>query len=188
MLCGRFVSCRVALDACVLFPFSLRDTLLRLAELEFYDVLWSERILDEMSRNLIKKKVMSVETARRTVRVMSTAFEDAAVPPGAIESLEPVMTNHWKDRHVLAAAVVGGADAVVTKNLRDFADEDCTRWGVRSIRPDEFLLGLLAKDQGRVLGCLQDQAGALKRPPVTFDELLGSLHKEVPEFVAAVLG
>ena len=41
------------LDACVLYPASLRDTLLRFAAAEFYDLLWSDRILDEAERNLI---------------------------------------------------------------------------------------------------------------------------------------
>jgi PIN domain len=44
---------KVVLDANVLYPFSLRDTLLRLAERELYVLAWSERILDEVSRNLV---------------------------------------------------------------------------------------------------------------------------------------
>ena len=50
MLTARFV---VVLDANVLFPFTLRDTLLRAAAAELYQVRWTGRILDEMARNLV---------------------------------------------------------------------------------------------------------------------------------------
>ncbi|MHB1486259.1 MAG: hypothetical protein ACYCS7_00925 [Acidimicrobiales bacterium] len=35
------------LDACVLAPITLADTLLRVAERELYRPLWSDRILDK---------------------------------------------------------------------------------------------------------------------------------------------
>lgn len=43
----------VVLDANVLFPFTLRDTLLRAAAAGFYQVRWTAQILDEMQRNLV---------------------------------------------------------------------------------------------------------------------------------------
>lgn len=43
MVAGRFI---VVLDANVLFPFTLRDTLLRAASLHFYQVRWTTQILD----------------------------------------------------------------------------------------------------------------------------------------------
>lgn len=39
---------RVLLDACVLLPYQLCDLLLRLAEDDLYEPLWSEEILDEV--------------------------------------------------------------------------------------------------------------------------------------------
>lgn len=42
---------RVVLDANVLFPFALRDTLLRAAALGMYQVHWSEEILAEANRS-----------------------------------------------------------------------------------------------------------------------------------------
>ena len=39
---------QVILDANVLFPFTLRDTLLRAAERELYLIGWSGQILEEM--------------------------------------------------------------------------------------------------------------------------------------------
>lgn len=176
---------RAVVDACVLYPFGVRDTLLALAEEELYDVLWSERILEEMRRNVVLDGRMTEEGAASTLRAMSTAFQDATVPEEAIKLREPVMTNHPKDRHVLAAAVAGGADVIVTTNLRDFAVEHCAPRQVRAVHPDEFLLTLLVNDRNRVVGCLQNQVRGWTRPPVTLEQHLDGLSKTVPEFAAA---
>ena len=45
------------------------------------------------------------------------------------EQLIPRMTNHEKDRHVLAAAVPGQVPIIVTFNLRHF--EHLEPWGIR---------------------------------------------------------
>lgn len=99
---------------------------------------------------------------------------------------EPAMTNHPKDRHVLAAAVVAHAETVVTTNLRDFAPTDCDPWGITAVHPDEFLMILQAKRPSVMLQVLTEQALDLKNPPWSLEELLGSLVKQVPGFVEAV--
>ena len=58
---------RGVLDACVLFPFSLRDTLLRAAAKDLYQLYWSEQILEEARRNLVASRT----TPRRRLRVSS---------------------------------------------------------------------------------------------------------------------
>lgn len=45
------------LDASVLYPLPLRDTLLRAAQVGMYDPCWSEQILDEVARNLVRNRV-----------------------------------------------------------------------------------------------------------------------------------
>lgn len=100
---------RVVLDACVLYPFSLRDILLRLAECELYDLYWSDRILAETTRNLVESGVMPQQAADRLETAMRGAFDGSVVSAAAIGQLEPAMTNHPKDRHVLAAAVAAHA-------------------------------------------------------------------------------
>lgn len=54
----------VILDACVLFPMYLRDTLLSTVEAGLYVHYWSQKILDEAIGNLINKGYMSNEGAR----------------------------------------------------------------------------------------------------------------------------
>jgi hypothetical protein len=55
----------VVVDANVLFPPSLRDTLLRAAAAGFYQLRWSAQILDEMERNLVSKGRVSADKAGR---------------------------------------------------------------------------------------------------------------------------
>lgn len=174
------------LDACVLFPFSLRDTLLRLAERALYDVFWSDRILEEMTRNIIEDAGVDPAAAQRLESIMRGAFEEALVSPEAVDRLEEAMTNDPKDRHVLAAAVVARAEVIVTANLPDFAQEACEPFGITAMHPDDFLLVLQAKAPAVVLKVLQQQASDLKTPPLSLQELLDSLGREVPRFVAAV--
>lgn len=108
------------LDAAALYPFSLRDTLLRLAQAELYVPLWSAQILEEMRRNLVEDHRMSEEKAARIVRLMRESFEEAEVDAAEIERLEPAMANHEKDRHVLAAAVAADSEVIVSFNVGDF--------------------------------------------------------------------
>lgn len=55
---------RVVLDACVLFPMYLRDTLLSTAEAGLYIPYWSQKILDEAMGNLVIKGIISAEVAK----------------------------------------------------------------------------------------------------------------------------
>lgn len=171
----------VVLDANVLFPFTVRDTLLRAAALGMFQVYWSEEILDEATRNLIAAERMNDEQAAHLMAAMRNAFPEALVR--GHEELIPSMPNDEKDRHVAAAAVKAGAQVIVTSNLKDFHPMP---GGVEALSPDDFLLDLFDLASGAMVELLKDQAAALKSPPVTFDELLIGLGKTVPRFEAAV--
>lgn len=173
------------LDTNALYPFSLRDTLLRLAELELYTPLWSERILEEMRRNLVERQITD-EQAERILTAMRGAFEEAEVDAAEIDRLEPAMTNDPKDRHVLAAAVAAGSELIVTFNLDDFPAEACEPLGVEAIHPDDFLLDLYDLSPDGVRAALEQQAADL-HPPWPLNQLLSALEVAgVPRFVAAV--
>jgi predicted nucleic acid-binding protein len=175
---------RVVLDTCVLYPISLCDILLRLAERELYDAYWSGRIIDELRRNLVEHGMMQARVRSR-VEKMRMAFPEAEVPAARIARLEPRMTNEPKDRHVLAAAVVLKADAVVTFNLRDFAGEAREPYGIEALHPDQFLVYLHEVDRDLVEAEITAQAAALRRPPVSRQELIRMLERGgVPHFAA----
>jgi len=181
------VTFRAVLDANVLYPFSLRDTLLRLAELELYTPLWSARILEEMTRNLVEHRITGEQAARIETAVRA-AFEEAEVDAADIERLEPAMTNDPKDRHVLAAAVAADSELIVTLDLDDFPPAACEPLGVEAIHPDQFLLDLYDLNPEAVRAALEEQAADLN-PPWPLEQLLGALTTAgVPRFVETIRG
>jgi predicted nucleic acid-binding protein len=171
----------VVLDANVLFPFTLRDTLLRAAAAGFYQVRWSAQILDEMARNLVSTGMMTADKATRLRSVMEREFPEAGVK--GYEPLIAAMENDEKDRHVVAAAIKAGAQVVTTANLKDF-----TRLpdGLEAQSPDEFLCNLFDLDPEEFVALLRAQAEDLVKPPMTFYELLERLARVVPDVVAVV--
>ena len=69
----------VVLDACVLIPATLRDTLLRAVEKAMYRLHWSDEILDEVRRNLVKREMTSPENAQDLIEQMDQFFAEANV-------------------------------------------------------------------------------------------------------------
>ena len=177
---------RAVTDACTLYPFSLRDALLRLAAIELFDIHWSDRILGEVSSNLQERGIADEARAKRLLEHMTQAFPAACVPEEKIAQLEGAMPNNEKDRHVLAAAVVAGAEAIVTFNIKDFPEDACAALGVDPIHPDDFLLILDTINPAAVEEILTEQAADLRKPPMTLLELLDSLERVVPQFAATV--
>ena len=165
------------IDACVLYNFSTRDILLRIAERGLFRPVWSIEILDETTRNLEANGV----PAARLREILERTFEDALVTGGGREFLASVPDAiSFKDRHVVAAAVAGHADVIVTFNTRDFPADALALLGLDIQTPDEFLLDQLAINQYRVVQALREQAAQLRKPPMSLEAL--ALH--VPNFAA----
>jgi hypothetical protein len=100
------------------------------------------------------------------------------------ESLIDNLTNHPKERHVLAAAIVADAPTIVTRNLRDFPVRARRPFRIEAQSPDDFLLDLSQRAHERVVRFVHKQAQALRRPPVSVEELLYGLALHAPNFVA----
>lgn len=179
----------VVLDACVLVSFHVCDLLLKLAEAPpLHSPRWSARILDETCKAYANRKRNPWPDARIKSfrRALETAFPEAMV--AGYEHLESSLTNDPKDRHVLAAAIMAQASAVVTFNLKDFPDKALAPWGMKAVHPSEYLLALYEADAGLVVSRLNEMAVSVAVPP---QAILKRLAKTVPLFaneVAASLG
>ena len=118
---------------------------------------------------------------------MREAFGDALVP--GWEELEPgIRLPDEDDRHVVAAAIRGGPDAIVTTNLADFPATALGRLGLEAVRPDDFLLDQLDLSPPTILQVIREQAARTRRPPLTPRDLATLLGRAgVPGFADEIL-
>lgn len=91
---------------------------------------------------------------------------DALVPTLSVSDLG--------DRHVLAAAIHGGADCIVTFNLKHFPSQALSPYQIEAIHPDDFITQLLDASPELVCLAARHQRATLKNPPKTATELLGN--------------
>ena len=173
------------LDANVLYPAPLRDLLMHLATAGLYRARWSAAIHEEWIRNLLLNRPDLTRAPLESTRDMM----NHAVPDGLVGGYEGWMPDlqlpDADDRHVLAAAIEGGADVIVTFNIRDFPSSVLEPWGIALQRPDEFIHALMDADEERVVLAVKRQRSFLKNPPKTVEEHLQTLQEQqLPRTVA----
>ena len=176
------------LDACVLYPATLRDLLLSLARDRLYHARWSDRIQDEWVRSLLKRRPELEEAALRgTCELMAQAVPDSVVQ--GWQRIEPSLTGlpDADDRHVLAAAICGHADAIVTFNLGDFPAEALAPFGVEVQHPDDFLLNQLDLNPIAALKAIKGMRARWRKPQLTALDLAAAIEKLQMPLVAARL-
>ncbi|HEX8465524.1 MAG TPA: PIN domain-containing protein [Abditibacterium sp.] len=173
------------LDANVLYPAPLRDVLMHLATARLFRARWSAEIHEEWIRNLLRNRPdLSRETLEGTRDMMLSA-----VPDGLVTRFEHLIPDlalpDADDRHVLAAAVVGGADTIVTFNLKDFPKAALEPFGLVAQTPDEFIHELLDANEDRVILAIKRQRTLLSRPPKSVEAHLETLlEQKLPRTVA----
>lgn len=175
------------LDACVLVPIAPCDTLLRMADSGAFRPLWSQRVVDEAQRALERiHPAIDPSRFQSRFRSMGESFEDAVVE--GWESLEAGMTlPDPDDCHVLAAALRGRADAIVTENIKYFPQHVLEPLGIEAITVDDFLLAQLDLGPDATVRIIEAQAAQMRQPPVTAAELLRRLAGSgAPRFADAV--
>jgi hypothetical protein len=148
------------LDTCVLWPSLQRDFVLSLAVEGLYRPVWSARILEELAYGEESKLVArgtepddAARRARRLIAEMRCAFDDAEV--GGWEGLEGTYgLPDPDDEHVVAAAVVGGAGAIITHNAKDFPAERVPA-GIQVLSPEVFAANTVELSPARAVAAIQ---------------------------------
>lgn len=175
------------LDANVIYSIRLCDLLLRIADAGLYQPRWSDVILDEAMRNLLARvPVERHERIRRRFAAMAEAFSDASV--GRFNRYLPVVPGAIDagDRHVVAAALAGRANVIVTSNVRHFPEEALIHLDLAVRTPDAFLVHQWWMAREEIARVLRQWSDDLTNPPLAVDQLLEALSPEVPSFVAVV--
>jgi hypothetical protein len=153
----------LVLDACVLAPMPIADTLLRLGEAEFYVPKWSNQILLEV-REFLKGRGKTQQQIDHRFEQMSAAFEDACVT-GYEDLIESLTLPDKDDRHVLAAAIRGHAHSIVTENVKDFPEAETEKYGITVQKVDTFLVDQYDLNPNRFISVLMRQAAAARVDP-----------------------
>ena len=155
---------RALLDACVLVPDALRRILLNAAAEGLFTPLWSARIIGEWQHAAARRGPEAATRAAEAWLAMQAAFPAATVPPAP----EIEATLHLPDPddcHVLAAAIAGRAEVVVTLNRADFPARVLGAHGIRRESPDSLLRLLWSTEPEPVARAVAAARVAL--PPAT---------------------
>ncbi len=168
----------VVLDACVLYPAALRSLMMWLAVHELMQPKWSEYIHDEWMRNVLKDRPdLTREQLERTRRLMDEHGGDCLVT-GYEEHIESLTLPDADDRHVLAAGIEAGADAIITWNLADFPKKVVRQHGIEVQTPDQIVCALIEGSIASVLAAMKDHRTSLKNPPKSPAEYLETLKQQ----------
>jgi hypothetical protein len=167
----------VVYDANVLYPSTLRDLLIRIAQAGLVQAKWTDQILDEVFRSLRGNRP-GLSTARldRTRALMNAAVRDCLVT-GYEPLVNVVELPDLDDRHVVAAAIRAGAQTIVTANIRDFPVKAIAPWDIEVKGPDEFICDQIDLDRQAVFGAVQRIADSWRDPPGTVTDVLASLER-----------
>ncbi|CAN5280143.1 hypothetical protein BH10PLA2_BH10PLA2_05680 [soil metagenome] len=165
-------------DANVLYSAPLRDLLIRLAMAGLVRARWTDSIHEEWMRNLaLNHPNVTCEKAARVRDLMNVNVRDCLVT--GYESLTESLTlPDPDDRHVLAAAIHSGAEAIITLNLKDFPHNTLASYGIAALHPDEFVTRLIDTAPDVVCMALKRQREGLRSPAKTAAELLVTFERQ----------
>lgn len=172
-------------DANILISRTLRDYFVYAAKLGALDIHWSETILDEVTRNLIKQFGFTPEDADVLVERLSLYLPQALVETKKRDETQVAKVEmDAKDRHVLAAALSAKADVLLTQNTRHFPKEWMAHRGVELIDAGTLLTRLAAEHPGILREA--HHLGVSSRPQ-TSDQVLAILGDIIGKEATAVV-
>lgn len=165
---------KILLDTCVLYPTVMREVLMKLADAGFFTPLWSAEIEGEWAHTAEKHEAGGRVFAQAEIAMLNARWPRARVAYG-----EALGARLWlpdpNDIHVLAAAVAGSADGIMTLNKKDFPAQILAEEGLTLLDPDSYARGLWAADPEaveRVVGEVLETARALSGEAWTARALL----------------
>lgn len=129
---------KLLFDTCVLYPTVMRTALMGACRVMGWTPLWSDRILEEWAHSARKLGPLGEAQARAEISLLRTQWPKSCVTYS--QGLEArLYLPDAADRHVLAAAIAGNADKIVTLNNKDFPKQTLWDEGVDRIDPDRLM-------------------------------------------------
>lgn len=153
---------KVLIDTCVLYPTVMREMVIGVAGQGLFTPLWSPRILEEWARAARKLGPGMEEVARGEIAALEAAWPGASITPRGGD-LGRLHLPDEDDIHVLAAAIAGSADALMTLNVRDFPRHVLGEEGLALVVPDLFLKSLYDENPAPVIAVARAVQGEAER-------------------------
>ncbi len=178
---GRYTA---VLDACVLFSRLQRDVLLSLAHADLYTARWTQEIENEWTSSLVKRYPNAGDKIPFVVDQMREAIPDCLIVDYElfIPSLQLPDEN---DRHVLAAAIRGNADAIVSLNTKDFPADVLSKFDIEIQTPDQFVLNQIMLHPPRALTAIKKMRDRWERPSMSASDMVDLFEKrQLPQTAA----
>ena len=101
---------RVLVDTSVLFPFSVMDLMLAPTENAMHQVLWTDDLLDEWERVIVREHQRTADTAASVTAAIRDYFADGRIDRSVYEHLiETMPGGDPDDRPHMAAASPPGS-------------------------------------------------------------------------------
>lgn len=163
------------LDANVLYPTLVRDVLMSLAVEGLYHAKWSTLIHEQCIRNLSADRPDIADRLPAVAALMNSTIPDSLF--SGFESLIPSLSlPDPQDRHVLAVAIAGHADAIVTFNLDDFPQELLDPFNIEVQHSDRFVNNQLNLHKLTALTAVKKMRARWTQPARSAEELIQALH------------
>lgn len=149
-----------------------------LAMEDIFRAKWTEQIHQEWIRNvLLNRPDLRPEQLERTRQLMNAHVDDSLVTE--FESLIPsLVLPDPDDRHILAAAIAGRCDVIVTFNLKDFPEASLKPFEIVAQDPDSFMLYQLDLFPGKFLNAIKKHRLRLKNPPMNQEKYLDTVLRQ----------
>lgn len=173
---GRYTA---FLDANVLYSAAIRDIFMEVALANLYRARWSADVQREWLEAVVRNRPdLDRSKLERTRELMDIAIPSATVDgyEHLIESI-PLQRDPG-DRHVVAAAIVGRCDVIVTRNISHFPDDVLKCHNLEAQDPDEFLAHHLDLEPGLFCSAVRTARIGNTNPPYTVEEYLSNLTQQ----------
>lgn len=165
-------------DACVLYPFHLRNILVQAAVDRLVEARWTDAIHDEWIRNLAAAApAIPAQRLEATRRLMIEALP-AAMVAGYEDRIRFVTLPDPDDRHVVAAAIATGAVVILTWNLRHFPAKELKKFGLQKETPDAFLSGIYDDAPHLMIGSLANARKNLTKSRISASDFIDVLRSQ----------
>lgn len=179
---------RVFIDTNELFPFTVMDVLLTLSEDRLLDWVWTDELLDEWERVIVRERRRSLDSARAIVAAVREGFATTRLDPSIYRHLiADDLSPDAGDRAHAAACIGGSVDVLITRNVSDFRSDRLADAGVRVMVADDYLTDLLRRRPRAVVESIVHLAGMKSRPPLTPCDLAERLGRAGATHFAARL-